>query len=1206
MNGDDPVTEIRRHTIFGENYQLYFKRIEMQGFKSFADPVSIELNEGITCIIGPNGSGKSNISDALRWVLGEQSSRQLRGSKMQDVIFAGTATRKPKGMAEVTLVIDNSTGILPLEYTEVAVTRRMFRSGESEYMINGNQCRLRDIRELFMDTGIGVEGYSIIGQGKIADIVSTKPENRRQIFEEAAGVVLYKSRKAEAENKLKNASDNLERVRDIISEIEVRIGGLKEDSEKATEYLGLRDRYKELSINLILHSLENLLNSVESGKSELAELEIMLSDAASRLEAIDESVEETRNRESELAITADSTNAELIRIIDELNTITSGGEINKERLAAIDRDLTRISEETAAAADKLTALREELSGMEAEDAELNEGMDQMRTELRQAVTEYNEHSSRSAHVSAEIEGLKDLMITLSNKNVSRKAEISTLTSYQQTLRERKSALEEESEGRGKAEAESKAELARLESLLEEKGTQLELEREKIFEIAGNIISVNKHIEDISSELDELAVNTNRAIARKNTIEEMEANYEGYNNTVRALMHKRFKGITGPVSDIIRVPEGYETAVETALGGALQYIVCETDEDAKAAVRWLKSSRSGRATFLPAESVTADRLPVSERVIKSAGYIGIAADMVDSEDRYSEIVDYLLCRVIIADNMDNAVRMAHMIGGGFRIVTLEGEVVSAAGAITGGRFANKTANLLDRKKEISELSALINRYGKQTEDLIRKKESEMQREDDLAGQRDRQRDKVTELEIEYNVIMTDRNHAAEMAESFQSADSRMTNEIDTIAQDIERAKSMIEGYREKIACAEQDHAEAEAHALELTAELEKLNPLIEADNEKIVALKVSIGEKESKVLSRNEMIERVRDDITELEAQLEEQTEAYAKLEETKTLLTSHGEDTEGKEEELRLHKEGLERKIEELAACREENRLKAEELTKEQRDVRNGIEETRDRKYRLEIRTAKNETLLDTQKDKLWDEFEVSYAEALDLRQPDFAVTAGSRELREIKLRLAELGDVNVSAIEEYENVSLRYSFMTNQEQDLTRAMTELREIISSMDKTIRTKFKENFDQVVINFEESFRELFGGGYAELRLEDENRPLESGIEITAQPPGKKLKNINLLSGGEKTLTAIALMFAVLKAKPTPFVILDEVEAALDEVNIENFSEYLKKFDDIQFALITHQKATMEHADVLYGVTMPEQGISRLLSLRLGDEFDMSEE
>ena len=889
-------------------------------------------------------------------------------------------------------------------------------------------------------------------------------------------------------------------------------------------------------------------------------------------------------------------------MIDELNTITSGGELNKEKLAGIERELARLQTEITGTEEKLATGRLELEELVAHDQELNDEMDSVREELRQEVMKYNEHSARATGLSADIEELRGLMIDLSNQNVARRAEISTLSRYQQTLEERSETLKDEFEGRDRAEAANRSNLDRLDADIQRKSVELGTEKEKIFEIANNIISVNKHINELSDEIYDLTDKSTRAAARRSTIEEMEANYEGYNNTVRSLMHRDMKGIIGTVSDIINVPDGYETAVETALGGSLQHIVCETDSDAKSAVSWLKSTRSGRATFLPVESVTADRIDPGSRVKGSTGYLGIASDMVSCDPKFSEITDYLLCRVIIADNMDNAVRMSKSAPGGFRIVTLEGEVINSAGAITGGRYANRSANLLDRKKEISTLTETINGYNRRISELNSEIESEKKRESRLADERDAQRDKVTELEIAYNVLKTDRDHAAEVVEADAGAAERYRNEISNITEDINRADKMISDYRDKIAAAEKEYAQADASAEKLMAELEGLKPVIEDDNEKIVALKVKIGESESKVLSRNEIIERVRDDVTELEEALNDYRESAAELETSKEILTSSGEAQSDRENELKDSRTSLEEKIAELSASQESNRKQAEALANEQKSLRQSLEDTREQKYRLEVKTARNETLFDTQKDKLWDEFEVSYAEALDMRTPDFAITAGNRESREVRLRLAELGDVNISSIEEYKNVSKRYEFMTAQEADLTRAMSELQEIISNMDRTIRTKFKENFDQVVINFEEAFKELFGGGYAELRLEDETRPLESGIEITAQPPGKRLKNINLLSGGEKTLTAIALMFAVLKAKPTPFVILDEVEAALDEVNIENFSNYLKKFDNIQFALITHQKATMEHADVLYGVTMPEQGISRMLSIKLGDEFD----
>ena len=1181
---------------------MYFKRIEMQGFKSFADPVTIEFNEGVTCIIGPNGSGKSNISDALRWVLGEQSSRQLRGSKMQDVIFAGTATRKPKGMAEVTLVIDNTNNILPLDYSEVAVTRRMFRSGESEYLINGNQCRLRDIRELFMDTGIGVEGYSIIGQGKIADIVSTKPENRRQIFEEAAGVVLYKSRKNEAETKLKAAAVDLDRVRDIIAEIEGRIGGLKEDSEKATEYIGLRDRYKTLGINIILHNLSNLEVSVREGREQLEELQEKLNITSARISDTEEKLEVIRDSEADLNEEFSSTNARLLEAIDELADITSGGKLNKERLANIEKELTRLEDELTSANERLESERAELMRLEEGEQANNREMDMLRSELRDAVMKFNEDTRRSSSITMETEEIKSRLIDINNRNVSRNAEIKTLSNYKTTLEDRKVTLKEEFEARDRSDAENRETLKLLEQKISDNDASLQAKKEELEAVNDKIVTVAVETEKAIKKLDEISVRSNQAIARRSTIEEMEANYEGYSNSVRSIMNAGRRGIIGTVSDIIEVPDGLETAVETALGNALQNIVCEDDASAKDTIEWLKQTGLGRATFLPVRSIRADRIRVSDSVKSAAGYVGVASEMIRCDEMYREIADYLLCRVIIAEDMERAIRISKMDIGGFRIVTRDGEVINAFGAITGGRFRNKTANLLDRKKEISTLKAKIAAYESETAKLKSSKEEFEAERARLRSERDVIRAAITELDISGNVLRADKEHAESLVREDEGAAELFRSNMETLSSDIERADAMIADYRKSIEDSEKEYAEAEAKAELLMKEAETIRPVIEQDNEAIVALKVRIGERESRILADNEMIERVRDDVTELESAVEENLALQKELGADKENLTTSSEESGDLERALSREKAELEEKIADITSKLEEGRSRNEALSTAQKKDREELESVRDERYKLEVRTARNETLLDTQKDKLWDEFEVSYAEALDMRDENFAITSGNRESREIRLRLAELGDVNVGAIEEYKAVSKRYEFMTAQEADLTKAMDELKDIIANMDNTIRMKFKENFDRVVVNFEETFKELFGGGYAELRLEDESKPLESGIEITAQPPGKKLKNINLLSGGEKTLTAIALMFAVLRAKPTPFVILDEVEAALDEVNIERFSDYIKNFGNIQFALITHQKATMEHADVLYGVTMPEQGISRMLSIKLGDEFD----
>ena len=1056
----------------------------MQGFKSFADPVTIELNDGVTCIIGPNGSGKSNISDALRWVLGEQSSKQLRGSKMQDVIFAGTATRKPKGMAEVTLVIDNSGGILPLEYSEVAVTRRMFRSGESEYLINGNPCRLRDIRELFMDTGIGVEGYSIIGQGKIADIVSTKPENRRQIFEEAAGVVLYKSRKTEAENKLKAATIDLDRVRDIIAEIESRIDGLKEDSEKATEYIALRDRYKTLGINIILHNLGNLEVNVKEGKEELESLQEQLDQTSARLAVTEEELEAVRDEDSDLNDEYSELNARLLETIDELADITSGGKLNKERLINIEKELARLEEELKNDSARLETEKAELARLEDGEKAMDLEVEKIRAELENAVMKLNDDSRRSSSLAMETEEIKSRLIDINNQNVTRNAEIKTLSNYKITLEERRDTLTEEFEDRDKADSENKENLKAIEKKIAENEAVLKGKKYRLDMVTDNIVTVSSKMEKTIKEIDEISVKANQAIARRSTIEEMEANYEGYNNAVRTVMNAGRRGMIGTVSDVIDVPLGYETAIETALGNSLQNIVCEDDASATGTIEWLKETGAGRVTFLPVKSVRADRIAVDPAVKAADGYIGIASDMVRCDSKYREIVDYLLCRVILAEDMQKAVRISKMDIGGFRVVTREGEVINAYGAITGGRYRNRTANLLDRKNEISKLKAKIEDYTARTKELNAYREKLDAERTELRTERDSLRAVITELDIEGSVLRADKDHAESLVREDEGAAERFRSNMETLESDIARADSMIEAHRKSIEDAEAEYAEAEAKAEALMKESESMKPVIEADNERIVALRVKIGESESRMFASNEMIERVKDVVTELEASIEDNTAASEKLTADRDKLSASGKESGGLERRLSEEKTALEEKIADISAKLEEGRAKSDDLIAAQKKDREALESIRDERYRLEIKTAKNETLLDTQKDKLWDEFEVSYAEALDMRDENFAITSGNRESREIKLRLAELGDVNIGAIEEYKAVSKRYEFMTVQEADLTKAMAELNEIITNMDKTIKTRFKENFDRVVVNFEESFRELFGGGYAELRLEDE--------------------------------------------------------------------------------------------------------------------------
>ncbi|MGN1334714.1 MAG: chromosome segregation protein SMC [Anaerovoracaceae bacterium] len=1182
---------------------MYFKRLEMHGFKSFAEPVVIEFHEGVTCIVGPNGSGKSNISDAIRWVLGEQSPKMLRGGKMEEVIFSGTASRKSRGMAEVTLIIDNSTGILPIDYNEVAITRRMYRSGESEYLINNSHCRLRDIRELIMDTGIGVDGYSIIGQGKIADIVSSKPESRREIFEEAAGVVMYKSKKAESERKLAGANANLERVNDIIGEIEGRIDGLKEDSAKAKEYLELKDRYRELEINITLKNVEKLDSSNNTLREDAGQLAENIEKFTIKKKEMDEKLTAGRARNESLEQLGSDARDKLLLKVEEINRLTSKSQLDSEKVAGFDRDYARISEEISQLEEKLSREAENAEKLEANKgavfAELNEEKDK----LSEKVEAYNLITEESLKLSEIIEDAKNMMYTLHSEASAKRSEAKSMESYKESLVRRKeqilsegAELEENNkvhkEAVEKTEALHKANLV----LMEKSAIELEVARAESISCSENIKKLNTQAEDIR-------IRGSQITARKKTIEEMENNYEGYNGAVRFIMKSNIKGIDGVLAELMKVPAGLEIAVETALGGAMQNIVCERDSNAKEAINLLKTNKAGRLTFLPVESIKSSPASISRAISGAPGFRGLASDLIEYDDKYREIFRYLLGRVAIVDSMDRAVALSKAAGSGLRFVTLDGEIINASGAITGGKYKNATANLLARRSEIEKLTEEAEALKKEYRSIEEKLSLEKNKAEELAEKIDTMETRRRDLEIEAADLSAKLRMLENSGRDAEENTAKKERELAAIEQDYANAVKLSED-------AFHHAQETEAEIIRLNEEIntrleeyEKIKEKVNFATEEITAARIAKTDRENKYDAICQLLDRVQESIDDFTMQIDERKDMLEVLEQEKNKLIFNSEDVGDAVRALAEEKSRLEDYIARIA---EEKSALVEELNAlnaEYYSVSDNLNAYQDQKYHQEIKLAKNETQLDTIKEKLWDEFEISFAQALEFKKDDFSLAPAVKESREIRNRMRELGDINVGAIREYEQVSERYGFLTEQRADIIKAMDELKAIIDDMEKTIKTKFKENFDQVVVNFEDIFKELFGGGHAELRLDDDNNPLEAGIEIIAQPPGKKLQNINLMSGGEKTMTAIALMFAVLKTKPTPFCILDEVEAALDDVNIDRFAGYLRKFHDIQFAIVTHQKATMEHADVLYGVTMPEQGISKVLSLRLGDKIDL---
>ena len=1054
-----------------------------------------------------------------------------------------------------------------------------------------------------MDTGIGVDGYSIIGQGKIADIVSNKPESRREIFEEAAGVVMYKSKKAEAERKLEASNANLERVSDIVSEIEGRIDGLREDSAKAKEYLELRERYQDLEINITLKNIEKLETANDSIRGDARELTASIEKLGTRKQTLDGEISEERQKNERLEQLGNESNSALIAKIDELNQITNKSQLDGERLRAMERDAARINGEIAELESKLETEQENGETLSQKQEEIRVRLTNEEQRLQEKIQGYNEITARVLAQSEQVEEQRNEMFSLHSRAVSKRSEAASMESYRTSLQKRKEQLlaegAEQEQSTRAFEADQKKDLAEQEAAAA-RAQRIASAMEQLKQERADLMRV---ISEEAKKLDDTRIRVSQLAARKKTIEEMEHNYEGYNGAVRFVMKAGMPGIEGVVGDLMKAPAGYETALETALGGAMQNIVCQKDGHAKEAIRSLKANKAGRLTFLPMESVKGGGVTVPGQVRQHAGYLGIGAELAEFAPQYQGIFNYLLGRVAVVDNMDSAIALSKIAGNGIRFVTLDGEIINAGGAITGGRYKNASANLLARKSEIAALAEQVETLQQAYQKGMHQNQERQARQEEISDQLQKMEEERRQKELEISALQAKIAAQRQNFRDVEQAGTKREKELLSIEHDSADMEKMLDELLREIERSEAGHREAETQLTQTMQALELLKTEAAEASEEITKARIAKQDQENQFSASEELLRRVCAAAEELRGQIAERETRLADMDKEKHEILFSADNSEELFQKCSSEKAELEDYIARLNTEKASLTAALNAKTDEQAALGETLRAYQDQKYQQEIRLAKNETQLDTLKEKLWDEFEISYAQAMTFKKEEFVMSTATKESREIKNRIRELGDVNVGAIKEYEQVSERYGFLTEQRADILEAMQELQTIIGDMDRTIRTKFKENFDQVVIHFEEIFKELFGGGQAELRLDDENHPLEAGIEIIAQPPGKKLQNINLMSGGEKTMTAIALMFAVLKTKPTPFCILDEVEAALDDANIDRFANYLKNFHEIQFAVVTHQKATMEHADVLYGVTMPEQGISKVISLRLGDDFDL---
>lgn len=1182
---------------------MYLKSIELCGFKSFADKTVLSFEPGVTAVVGPNGSGKSNVSDAIRWVMGEMSAKNLRGGKMEDVIFAGTQKRKPVGFAEVTLILDNSDKTFALDFSEVSVTRRVYRSGESEYFINRASCRLRDIHELFMDTGLGRDGYSIISQGKIDEIISNKSEERRGIFDEAAGISKFRHRKEEAERKLMHTQDNLVRIGDIVAELSGQLEPLAAQSEKAKTYLKLREELKVLEVNVALLSIDKNKKSLEeiAEKFEIVTRELTglqtscdqldaeaeeLAALAQKLEAEMEAGREELNR-SQLSVQSLTGETELIR---------AGIESNRQMAARLAEDAAKVEERAAHAAEMRGQIEAELGEVRGREAEARSQMAALREEsaaLEASVAQGNQL----------LDALKaDIIEKMNDISVS-KTKTASLETFKQSFLERRGALEAELSGIG-------GEAGRVAELLEAARDGLtaaqqktEAKRAARAEQAAALEALSSQAAELAAERNSLSGEYNKKASRLHMLREMEKDYEGFYHSVKSVLGASAKGalggVHGALSSLLDVSGRYVTAIEVALGGALQNVVVETEHDAKAAIEYLKRQRAGRVTFLPVSSVKGRRIDGLAEIQRQQGFVGVASDLIDYDKKYGGIVESLLGRTVVADGIDNAIAMSRRFGYRFRVVTLEGEVLAAGGAMTGGSMG-KSTGLLSRADEIKRLEALSAALDGKLRELEERAQAAQAKQGALAEALAQTDEELAQIERDCVRLQADCEHAEALYGAAEKSRAAILSELEQIELQIHDTNEQIAEMINRTTKDEFDIEAAKAQAAEREAGFGSLTEARAALSERMTAQSVALNSLQKDVVSLElraaEAAELAASARTEAEAK---RAEAAAVEEKNAQLLAQIACKNEQIAAE-RARTGELSQRLEQMGARRAEAQRQAREKTAAGREQRERVYALKEEQNRVDNRRVKAELELENISARLWEDYEITYTTALEYVRDIGPTGAANRRIGELKGSIRGLGNVNVDAIEEYKSVRERYDFLSAQAEDLTQAKRSLQKLIEEMQQTMKKQFSEQFAIIGKHFSEVFIELFGGGRAGVRLTNPDDVLGSGIEIEAQPPGKKLQSLGLLSGGEKAFCAIALLFAILRVRPAPFCVLDEIEAALDEPNVYRFADYLKQYSSgTQFIIITHRRGTMEAAQLLYGVTMQERGVSKLLALQIDD-------
>lgn len=1189
---------------------MYLKAIEMQGFKSFPDKTVLNFGKGITAVVGPNGSGKSNLSDAMRWVLGEQSTKNLRGSKMEDVIFSGTDSRRAVGFAEVTLKLDNSDMALNNPKKEVTVTRRYYRSGESEYKINGEQARLKDIHELFMDTGLGRDGYSMISQGKVETLISGKSEDRRDMLEEAAGISHYRYRRADAMRRLNQAEENLLRLRDILTELETRVGPLKTQSEKAQKFLEYAGEKKNLEIGLWLYTIEKTKNDLREHEKKITIVDAQYGEVCKSLEEITEKIDSSFAETQRITIAVDEIRRACTQLEEQASLLESQIAVQENTILHNNETIERIEREKTEENDTDTEIGTQIADAEKAITELQASIEEKKATLDSFTGELDvlsDENSKSAQRSVE---LSEKMSSLSLEIADNRVISSTAASSVEEIENRISVIDELTVAR-------KPVLETLKAQCKEAEDELERIVERNTELNNSLSGIELLATKRREKLDKIKEQENTLrndIQIKNSrismLSDLEKNMEGYQGSVKAVIREVrrgvLKGIHAPVSQIISVKDKYSLAIETALGAQIQNIVTETENDAKKAIGFLKESRAGRATFLPLTAIKG-RVLDEKDLDDCFGYINLASNLVEYDKKYTEIIKSLLGRTVVAEDLDAAIGIAKKYNYKFKIVTLDGQVVNAGGSMTGGAKL-QNAGILSRGNELDKLKNELTDLEEKLAILLKDVEAQQESFSSVNAELEGCKGEIISLgeeKIRVEGVLALRKG------NFENTLQTQTLADEEKVQLTDRIKSINDGAasaNEKLVVLQAELDKVEAELSTLTGDKESLREKREKLTADAAQINLSIATAEKEIEAKREEIERLKnrstshkDKLSQLDSEIEEINKRNDEIRERIEILN-------GEAEGLRTQSSASKEQIASLISKREQYEQESGKLRILEREKTEEREKLGGEKARLSERKETMEKEFEDIQNKLYDEYELTKREAEELDIVIEDIPEAKKRLNELKSKIRGLGNVNVSAIEEYKEVSERYTFMHTQVSDVEKSKAELIKLINELTGKMGVQFKEQFDKINFSFGQTFSELFGGGKASLVLTDESDVLECDIDIKVQPPGKNVQNISLLSGGEKGLSAIALLFSILKVNPCPFCIFDEVEAALDDVNVARYASYVRRMtDNTQFILITHRRGTMEEADMLYGVTMQEKGVSKLLELKTAEmatKFDLT--